>query len=252
MNNDLTSKIAWSDKDNIYLRGLNLCDEIIGRMSLTELLVLEITGRRATAAETRMLDALMVSVAEHGITPSVIAARLTLLGAPEAFQGAMAAGLLGAGDRYLGTSEQTAGMLADAKATLPDASDDEVAAHVVKSSREKKRPIPGVGHPIHKDRDPRAARLSKLAHELGFYGANARLLFAVSESASKAFNKSLPVNGAGIVGAIALDMGLDPRVIRGLGVVARSVGLVGHLFEEMNQPMGSHVWSLVSRVTSHD
>lgn len=249
MSSELTSNIAWSDKDNIYVRGQNLCADLLGNTTLTGFLVLELTGRQATTEEIRMLDALMVSVAEHGITPSVIAARLTLLGAPEALQGAMAAGLLGAGDRYLGTSDQTAKMLADAWAAYPNGTEDDVARYVVEAARQDKRQISGVGHPIHRDGDPRAARLSEIAEELGFFGRNSSLLFAIAKAATEILGKPLPVNGAGIVGAIALDMGLDPRVIRGLGVIARSVGLVGHLMEEMNDPMGATMWHQISAAT---
>lgn len=247
----MNSEIAWSDEHTIYLRGMNLCDEVIGTTSLTELLVLEVLGRRPTQDETRMLDALLVSVAEHGITPSVIAARVTYLGAPESLQGAIASGLLGAGDRYLGTSEQAARMLGEALAAEPEADLEQVSEDIVSRLRSERTVIPGVGHPIHKDADPRAARLSELARKSGFLGRHTELLYAVSTAASAQMGRSMPVNGAGIVGSIAADMGFPTEVIRGLGVVARTVGLVGHLFEEMRNPLGSRIWNLVASATEH-
>ena len=247
----LSTRIAWSDQDSITIRGLDLCDDIIGHFSLTDLLFLELKGRRPTESERRMLDALLVAVAEHGITPSVIAARMTLLGSPEALQGAVAAGLLGAGSVYLGTTEQAAEMLYRALSGANEEDPAAVAERIVAERRAQRKIIPGIGHPIHVHGDPRTLRLFKLATEWGFYGRHCALLVQVGERASEALGRPMPVNAAGAVGAIAADMGFDSRVVRGLGVAARSVGLLGHLLEEMDTPMASHLWKLAEDNLEH-
>lgn len=247
----LRSEIAWSDESSSTVRGRDLCDDIIGHLSLTDLLVLELQSRVPSDLERRMLDALLVAIAEHGVTPSVIAARMTLLGSPESLQGAVAAGLLGAGSVYLGTMEQTAEMLHRALDGRPNGDLDAIAAELVRDRRAAKRIIPGIGHPIHTGGDPRTKRLSDLAGELGFFGQHSRLLNAVADHAAAELNRSMPVNAAGAVGAIAADMGFDSRIIRGFGVAARAVGLLGHLFEEIKSPIAPQLWSLVADSVEH-
>jgi citrate synthase len=244
----MRSSIAWSDQDSITVRGLDLTRDIIGEMTPTELMLFLLKGKKVEDAERRMLDALLVTLAEHGMTPSVIAARMTILGSPEALQAAVAAGLLGAGSVYLGTTEQATLMLQEAlNGQSASAADplSEIAVRVVGSYRERRQKIPGIGHPIHTGGDPRTLKLFALADELGFSGSYIALMQAVAAEASARLGRPMPINAAGAVGAIAAEMGLDGRIVRGIGIVARCIGLLGHLQEEILDPIATEVWELV-------
>src|SRR5947207_9861307 len=187
-----------------------------------------------------MFNALVVTLVEHGLTPSTIAARLTYFGAPEALQAAVAAGLLGMGDRFGGSIEQAARTLQEA----PSAGDlEKIAGQIVDSHRAAKRIIPGLGHPVHKPADPRTTRLFALAAENGFAGRYVSLMEQIAEEASKAYGRDLPVNATGAIAAIASEMELPWRITRGLAVMARAIGLVAHLQEEMDEPMAPEIWS---------
>ena len=236
----LTSAIAHSTPDRITVRGLDLCHDILGRMSFGDMAFLQITGRRPDARESRMFDALVVTLVEHGVTPSALAARLTYLGAPEALQSAVAAGLCGLGTVFVGSMETAARMLQEA----PPGEPDEVARAIVERLRAEGALVPGLGHPLHKPVDPRAPRLFEIAAEEGFDGRHGALMRAVEREVARG-GRSLPINATGAIAAIASDMGLPWRVVRGLGVMARAVGLVGHLLEETDEPMAFEIWQRV-------
>jgi citrate synthase len=236
----LTSNIAHSTPDRITVRGLDLCDDILGRLSFGDMAFLQLTGRRPDAHESRMFDALVVTLVEHGVTPSALAARLTYLGAPEALQSAVAAGLCGLGTVFVGSMETAARMLQEAEPGDPEA----VARGIVERLRAEGALVPGLGHPLHKPVDPRAPRLFAIAAEEGFDGRHGALMRAVAREVARG-GRTLPINATGAIAAIASDMGLPWRVVRGLGVMARAVGLVGHLLEEMDDPMAFEIWQRV-------
>ena len=240
MSRKLRSRLGRSTTDQIFVRGHDLTSDLIGRVSLGDVAFLELKGRLPNHQESVMFNALAVTLVEHGLTPSAIAARLTYYGAPEALQAAVAAGLLGMGDRFGGSIEQAARTLQEAPA-----SDDlhAVAVHVVESHRAGKQVIPGIGHPVHKPADPRAVRLFELASENGFSGRHVQLMELIAEEATRAYGRDLPVNATGAIAAIATEMDFDWRVTRGLAVMARAIGLVAHLQEEMDEPMAAEIWS---------
>jgi citrate synthase len=239
----IKSDIGWSTADRISIFGKDLPSEILGHMNLGDMGFLEITGRLPSPDESRMFNAMTVCLAEHGITPSAIAARMTYMGAPEAMQAAVAAGLCGLGSVFVGSTETCAKMLVEA---LPDpkAGVDlrALAAKTVAEFRAAKKIVPGVGHPIHKPVDPRTPRLFELAKETGFSGPYVELVQLISADAERASGKSLPINATGAIGAICCEMGFDWRICRGLGVMARAVGLVGHILEESRNPMAAEIW----------
>jgi citrate synthase len=244
----LHSWIGSSDRDHITLAGRDLPTEIMGRLTLTELAFLLITRREATASERRLLDAVLVSLADHGLTPSALAARLTYTGAPESFQGAVAAGLLGAGSVFLGPAGDTAQFLADAlggrwrDGLIDDESLRSIAAASVAACRQANRRVPGLGHPVHRDQDPRTARLYELAAAEGMVGPHLRLLGLVAEEHERETGRHLPINGAGAAGAVLVDVGLPPSSVRGFVLIARTAGLVAHLVEEADEPIGMPLW----------
>ena len=240
MSRKLRSNHGRSTADKIFVRGYDLAADLIGKASLGDVAFLELKGRLPKAQESVMFNALAVTLVEHGLTPSAIAARLTYYGAPEALQGAVAAGLLGMGDRFGGSIEQAARMLQEA----PFDHDPRVTAErIVADYRARKANIPGIGHPTHKAADPRTTRLLELASENGFSRHHVELMRLIAKEATKAAERELPVNATGAIAAIASEMGLSWRITRGLAVMARAIGLVAHIQEEMEDPLAAEIWS---------
>lgn len=228
MTRRIRTPLASVEADRILVRGQDLT-ELIGRVTLGEMAFLELMGRLPTAAEATVFDALTVTLVEHGLTPSAVATRLTLLGAPESLQGAVAAGLLGLGQRFGGPVEDAARMLQEAGDATP--------ADIVGGYRELHRPVPGLGHPQHTEVDPRVPRLLEVAAANGFSGRHVQLLKEIAEEASRVTGRHLPINATGAMGAIASELGLRWQVCRGLAVMARAIGLVAHVQDELEKPL---------------
>lgn len=242
--NELRSDIAWSNAEKIGVHGYDLTEELMGKVNLGDMAFLVLSARLPDANESRMLNAILVTLVEHGIVPSTLAARMTYAGAPEAMQAAVAAGLLGLGSVFVGSTEGSARMLSAAfEQAKPTDTIDEMARLIVAEHRGAKRIVPGLGHPIHKPVDPRTLRLFAIAKETGFHGRYVALIEQIAHEAEKATGKSLPVNATGAIGAICCEMGFGWRVASGLGVMARAVGLVGHVLEEAKQPMAIELWN---------
>jgi len=225
----LRSEMGWSTPDRITIRGKDLPNEILGHLNLGDMAFLELTGRAPNPKESKLFNAMVVTLVEHGITPSALAARLTYLGAPEALQGAVASGLLGLGSVFVGSMEGVARLLSEAVSSKKDAK-----AIVAENKR-----IPGLGHPIHKPVDPRSVRLFEIARETGFYGKYCTLMEAIAKE------KNITLNATGAIGALACELGLDWKIVKGLGVMARAIGLVGHILEETREPMATEIWDRV-------
>jgi citrate synthase len=226
----IRSDLGWSTPERIVVRGKDLPREILGTLNLGDMAFFELTGNFPDERQSRIFNAMAVTLVEHGVTPSALAARLTYLGAPEAMQAAVAAGLCGLGSVFVGSMEGCARLLSEGKN----------AEQIVS---ENKR-IPGLGHPLHKPVDPRTVRLFEIARETGFYGRYCELIEAIGKM------KGLPVNATGAIGALACELGLDWRAVRGIGVMARAIGLVGHLLEESRRPMAEAVWHQVEEQAS--
>lgn len=239
----LTSKIGWSTADKITVHGLDLPSEILGHMNLGDLAFLLLKSRQPTPEESRMFNAVVITLVEHGITPSAIVARMTYLGAPESLQGAVAAGLNGLGMVFVGSMEGATKMLYEA---LPQDQDGEtpdlkdVAEKTVAKYRDAKLIIPGLGHPVHKPIDPRTPRLFVLAQENGFSGKYVSLMREIEAVAGR--RRPLPINATGALGAICAEMGFPWQITRGFGVMARAIGLVGHILEEQSDPIAFEIW----------
>src|SRR4051812_8647859 len=223
------TSVGTSDADSITVMGRDLARDLMGRATLTELAFLVVQRRMPSAEETRLLDAVLVSLADHGLTPSVLAARLTHTGAPESIQGAMAAGLLGAGSVFLGVVEDTVRFL--------DEIGDDVEGGVARELEAERR-VPGLGHPVHRVEDPRTPRLYEIAEETGLTGAYLARLREVAAAYARQSGRELPINGAGVAGAALADLGFPVPLLRGFALLARTAGLLGHLAEELQSPIG--------------
>jgi citrate synthase len=240
----LRSDLCWSDPTQIRVQGLDLPGDILGKLNLGDFAFLEIQGRQPTAGESVVFNAMLATLVEHGMTPMAIAARMTYLGAPEAMQGAVAAGILGMGTTFAGTAEGSARMLQEALSAEASPSDLAVLAEqIVAQHVSAGVAIPGIGHPVHKPIDPRTPRLFQLAQDHGLSGRYVALIQQVSIAAERALNKpgGLPVNATGALGALASEMQIPWRLCRGLAVIGRAIGIVGHLAEEMRRPMAKEI-----------
>lgn len=250
---DIRSDMAWSTADRITVRGRDLPSQILGKLNLGDVAFLELTGRLPSAAESAVFNAIAVTLVEHGITPSALATRMTILGAPEAMQAAVAAGLCGLGSVFVGSTQGAAKILLAALPTR-DAPDDldRIAGEIVADHRARKTTIPGIGHPIHKPIDPRTPRLFEIAEEHGFKGRYVELMTLIATHAEKASGKSLPVNATGALAALCCELGLTPQMCQGIAVFARAIGLVGHIVEETSRPIAAEVWHRIdAEATRH-
>lgn len=240
----LQSEMGWSNEKTITVCGLDLCDEVLGKLNLGEFAFLEIKGRKPTPQESVVFNAMLATLVEHGMTPMVLAARLTYLGAPEALQGAVAAGILGMGTTFAGTAEGSARILQEAM--QPDTTMEQLPAlaeQIVERHVASRSSIPGIGHPVHKPIDPRTPRLFGLARDNGLAGRHVALMQEIALAAERALKKpgQLPVNATGALGALASELEIPWRLCRGLAVIGRSIGIVGHLAEELRNPIAMEV-----------
>ncbi|MDO9487895.1 MAG: citryl-CoA lyase [Sphingomonadaceae bacterium] len=234
------SAISTSTPTHITVRGRNLCGDLIGQIDFTAYFWMLVTGNAPTAQQRYFADAVLVAIAEHGLVPSVVAARMTYAAAPEAFQGAVAAGLLGCGSVVLGSAELAGRFLADLVATAKAEGLEfvEAARRGIVALRAEKRAIPGFGHPLHADGDPRANLLLRLAEEKGAVGDHIRMAYAVRDALPEAIGRALPINVNGAIPAVMLDVGFPVAALKGVSLLARTAGLIGHLQEESERPIG--------------
>lgn len=260
MTDDLTfpTSLGTSTADEIRLLGKDLTAELMGTVGFGELAFWLVAMRRPTPSETRVFEAVLVALADHGFTPTAIAARLTYLSAPDSLQGALAAGLLGGGSRFLGVTEDCGSYLhevleaeSSGSPTRPlptdDAGWDEVARRAVADTRAAKRFVPGLGHPVHKVRDPRTPVLIRIAEEEGLRGPHLRLFEAIGRVHEEILGRRLPLNGAGVCGAALADLGLPVEMLRGFALLARAAGLLGQIAEERRRPIGMDAYLAVDR-----
>ncbi|NLU73200.1 citryl-CoA lyase [Streptomyces sp. HNM0575] len=254
----LRTEVGRANAERVTLRGHDLVGELVGRMSFTEAALLAITGERPAPGAVRVADAVLVTFIDHGLQPSALAARLTYHVAPEAVQGAVAAGLLGVGSRILGTLEQTGRLLTRiADETAADgegekdaggrsgaragagagAGEDEAVARAVADELDAGRRIPGIGHALHRDGDPRAAPLLAVAAEEGVAEDEIRRLRAIADVTAERTGRTLPPNAAGVSAALLLGIGVPWPLHRGFSMISRTAGLVAHIGEEAERPL---------------
>lgn len=252
--------IGASDLDSITLLGYDLADELMGKISFGELAYWLMTKRRPTAGQAALFEAVLIALADHGFTPTAIAARVTYLSAPDSIQGALASGLLGGGSRFLGVTEDSAWFLDGALESqiengvaLPsdEAGWDALALDLVAATKQAGRFVPGLGHPVHKQGDPRTPVLFELARQHSVFGPHLELFAAIGRVHPQVLNRQLPLNGAGVCGAVLADIDVPLGVIRGVALLARCAGLLGHLAEEAVDPIGMEMYMNIDRNTDY-
>ena len=244
------TSLGTSDAETMSLMGQSVPDDLMGKVGFGELSFWLLTLRRPSPGELRVFEAVLAGLADHGFTPTAIAARLTYLSAPDSLQGALAAGLLGGGSRYLGVTEDTAKFLSAALAGASPASDadyDELARQAIRERRASGAKVPGLGHPVHKRQDPRTPVLIRIAEEEGVRGPHLRLFEAVGRVAPEELGRALPLNGAGVCGAALADLGIPAELLRGVSLLARTAGLLGQLAEELRRPVAQRMYMDIDR-----
>jgi citrate synthase len=232
------SAISTSNADTILVRGRDLCAELIGHVSFTQHVWLLVAGSLPSPAQQRVLDATLVAIAEHGLVPSVQASRMTLAAAPEALQGAVAAGILGCGSVILGAAESAGRLLAEVLARAGSSSLDAGARAVLGEMVAARSPAPGFGHPLHKAVDPRAVRLVEVAREAGVAGRHIEAAQLIERLLNELTGKQLPMNVSGAIAAVLLDAGYPLLALKGVPLLARTASLIAHLLEEQQRPIG--------------
>ena len=239
-----TTSIARSDAHAIYVREANLVEELIGEVTFTEMMLLHFYGRKPTRAETRVLDTVLVTLMEHGITPSVIATRLIYHSAPDSLQSAVAAGLLGVGTTFIGTMEGCAANIEEMLAA-PEGVQACARAIAERHHREKK-PLHGFGHPHHKPDDPRTPKMLALAEREGVPGRHIAALCTLSAEVDAVYGRHITINATGAAAALLGEIAIPQKIMRGVAVISRSAGLVGHILEESRAPSGAYIWETVA------
>ncbi|MFL1380082.1 citryl-CoA lyase [Nocardiopsis sp. frass4] len=249
---EFPTALGTSTTSSITLLGRDLADDLMGKVGFGELVFWMVARRRPAPGQVRLFEACLVALADHGFTPTAIAARLTYLSAPDSLQGALAAGLLGGGSRFLGVTEDTGRFLADTLARAgdepaDDAGWDALALEAVTAERAARRIIPGLGHPVHKEGDPRTPALVRIAREEDLEGPHLRLFQAIGRVHEQVLGRRLVLNGAGVCGAALADLGLPVDLLRGFALLARAGGLLGQLAEEREHPVAMDAYLLVDR-----
>lgn len=234
------TSICTSDATSITVRGMDLCEEVIGTVDFTSYFWLLVTGHMPDEKQKLLADSVLCAIAEHGLVPSVVATRMTFAAAPEAFHGAVAAGLLGCGSVVLGSAEVAGKFYAQciARAEEEGIGYEEAAIAGVAELRAEKKAVPGFGHPQHSSGDPRAHRLLAIGKEQGVLGKHERMLRAIEGVLPDVLGRSLPINVNGAIPVVMLDAGFPLAALKGISLLARTASLIAHLQEESERPIG--------------
>jgi citrate synthase len=233
------SHISQAYPDRVEVRGCDLASELMGSLTFTEYFHLLLTGRVPSERERFFLDVLLVAIAEHGMMPTNVAARMTLAADPGSLQGAVAAGILGCGPVILGTAEACAALLEEARARVASGVPEPVAANeLVERIRTAGEKVPGFGHPVHRPLDPRAERILELADERAVAGEHVRISRHLRDAVAKAWGRPLTMNVSLPIAAVMLDLGFPVSAVKAIPILARTAGLLAHLAEEREHPIG--------------
>ncbi len=226
------TRIGRAYADRVEVRGRDLAGDLMGRLTFTEYFHLLLTGREPTDEERFFLDLLLVAIAEHGLTPTNVVARMTLAADPGSLQGAVAAGILGAGPVVLGTAEECAQLLDEAQASGRE------PLEIARSIHTSGGKVPGFGHPVHRPVDPRAERILELADARGVSGPHVLLARALRDAVAEVWARPLPMNVAMPIAAVMLDLGFPSAAVKAVPILARTAGLLAHLAEDPEHPLG--------------
>lgn len=245
-----TTSIATHSSSDVFVRNKSLCQDLIGQVSFTQMIYFQILGHQPTTAQSAVVDACLVTLMEHGLTPSALATRLVYTSAPEAMQAAVAAGITAVGSLFVGTVEGCGSLLDRIVAAGEDAQD--AARQIVAEHRAAGDPVPGFGHPHFKPDDPRSITLFALAREHAIAAAYVDAVHALSRAIDEEAGKHVTVNATGAIAALLGDCGVPTQIMRGFAIISRCAGLVGHVHEEQNKPAMRAIWEAADRAVPYD
>lgn len=247
-----TTALCRHSNDAIHYRDKNLVDDLLsGEADFVKVMAEHILARPVPPRDLNVLNAVLIGIMEHGLTPSAIATREIYMSAPENLQGAVAAGLLGVGSQFVGTIENSATLLARMVAVEGEEARREEARAIIAEHRARKAHLPGFGHHLHRPDDPRAKRLIEIGREAGFDKGYLDCLELLSAEVDAAFGKHITINATGAIGALLGEMDIPVELMRGFAVISRAAGLVAHIAEEQQRPSGRFIWDLVDKSIPH-
>ena len=233
------TRICTASADSVEVRGRDLCRDLMGRLTFTEYFHLLLTGREPTENQRYFLDLLLIAIAEHGVMPTVQAARMTLAANPGSLEGALAAGLLGCGPVLVGTSELCGKLLAAAQRRAAAGENaDAVASDLINGIRARGEKVPGFGHPVHRPTDPRAERILELSDARGASGPHVNMARRIDRAVAEAWGKPMTMNVSMPIAAVLLDLEFPVEMVKAIPLLARTGGILAHLAEEQQNPVG--------------
>lgn len=249
-----TTALSHHTPTAVYYREKNLVEDILKKGAnpdFVSIMMAHILGRDISPEETRVMNAILITMMEHGFTPSAIATRSIYMSAPENLQGAVAAGLMAVGSQFVGTVENNARLLARVVAAAPDER-EALAREIVADHKARKVFMPGFGHHLHFPEDPRAVRLLEIGAENGFDGDYFAALRILSAAVDERAGKHLTINATGATAALLGELGVPVELMRGFSVIGRTAGLVAHIAEEQQRPTGRFIWDLVDKTIPYE
>ena len=240
-----TTRLCAHHLEGMSYRDADLVEDLIGKKTFSEVMFSQIMGRDPRPVDLRIIDAVLITLMEHGLTPSAISTRVVYMSAPENLQGAVAAGLMAVGSSFVGTMENCSLLLE----RIVNADDPAAEARtIVQTHRETKKPLPGFGHHLHKPDDPRSLKLLSLARaESDLSGRWVNALELLARTVDEVYGRHITINATGAVAALLGELDVPTRLMRGFAVISRAAGLVSHIAEEQQCPSGRFIWETIDR-----
>ncbi|GAB2900613.1 citryl-CoA lyase [Paralcaligenes sp. KSB-10] len=245
MNKTPTTELCAHSLTGMNYRDKDLVNDLIGERTFTEVMFMQITGRIPRPVDLRIVDAVLITLMEHGLTPSAIATRLIYMSAPENLQGAVSAGLMAVGSQFVGTMENCSGLL---NQLLDSGNPEQTALDIAHSYKNDKQHLPGFGHHLHKPDDPRSIKLIQIAQrETELAQSHVNALLTLNRAVDDVYGKHITINATGAVAALLGELGIPTQLMRGFAVISRAAGLVSHIAEEQRVPSGRFIWDTIDQ-----
>ncbi len=227
--------ITKVEPNKLMLRGYRL-DELMGRITFTQAVFLAIRGELPSEKEARMIDAMLVSSIDHGVTPPSCLAARTIASAGSPLNAALAGGILAISKHHGGAIEDSMKVIREAvqRKKVSSQPQEETAAMLAKEFKDKNRRFPGFGHRFH-SQDPRTVKLFQIASELGIAGEYVSMAKAIESAIERSSGKSLPINVDGAIAALLCEMNFPSELANAFFMLARIPGLVAHVYEEQTR-----------------
>jgi citrate synthase len=238
------------DIDRLLFRGKDTLNELVGKITFTEGVFLAVTGKLPNPQQVKILDACLVILMDHGITPSALVTRLVADTVPTDIQVSMAAGLLTIGNKFMGTIAGCGALLEKGMSSgLPP---EKWAAEITAEYMKAKHRFPGFGHPDYFPDDPRTSRLFEVAKEAGLPGRYISLVKALEAEIEKQGGRHVPLNATGAIGALLCEIEFPVAAMRGVAVISRTAGLLAHALEELEIGTAWPIAQMVMKAVPYD